>query len=665
MTNEEYLKKVITFEDGKLLCDGIEISIEEAEKIIKIQSRAMEETVYDYIQKNPDLGREEIASLSDTVIETQMRVAQSKIDVKDLDEYQDIRQDIAKAEEICDRALKLFAFKNKKVEKKEKKEKSTIIWKYQPADEDEYEPSPDEMVETGYDLLIKQIIILEFKKQFATADIDLISDEIEIYGNFADEFLIYIYHKDLEIYFQINENQQQFDGLKGNYIGSGLRINSMLIQTSLDAYSKKSSHTVKTAFSFDNIITMQIRFLKNTIKQEINYSLSKSIAKAEDRYAIAKFFMINFNLLMDKKTKKKLNNIMSKSTITIEDNQKDKINNQSEIVSIENKVEKQVEKIKEKAEIENYIKNEISLVFSIKEEQIKIDKKEVKKDKIFDIQVSGQRIILSYLESEVMLVSSTNTLGTGKNDIQNLEIKGEDVYDKIRKAVLASYSPMLNRQIENMFTNIRGKQNKKVAKSLETSLKEIVYDMLETKISNKDFKEKIDFIINELLRIDSISYEIVFELIDKVFANHFSNIFKNKKIYIHDNEFLPYSLFDVSKATLFKYKSAEESGDSLVERFENVQKYIKRLLALTETIKLIQEYKDIKFNFEYTIDQIENSIEKENELRRIADDLSEDNIIGGSSRKLLSLMDISISSKDQMFKFNLDEILAELSQANL
>ncbi len=665
MTNKEYLKKIITFVDGKLLCDGIEISIEEAEKIIQIQSKAMEEEVYDYIQKNPNLEREEIAELSDTVIGTNMRVAHAKIDVKDLDEYENVRKDIQKALEICDRALKIFAFKSKKVDKSNDKDKINIIWKNQPIDNPNYDPTIEEMIETSYDIILKELIFKEFEKQFATTDIDLKREEIEIYGNFTDEFLIYIYHKDLEIYFQINDNQGQFEGLKGNYIGSGLRINSMLIQTSLDSYSNKSGHTIKTAFSFDNIITMQVRFLKNSIKQEINYSLSKSISKAQERYFIASFFMNTFKLLMDRKTKRRLKNIISDSLLILE-----KKNNKDND-DIEESDDLKPDLIKEtdkKISNETYIKNQITKVFGIKEDQIKLEKKENKKDQLFDIQVSGQKIIISYLDSGVMFISSSNTLGTGKNDIQNLEVKGSDFFEKSEKAILASYVPVLNRQIENTFINVKGKKNKNIAQLLEAKLKEIVYSMIENKLSSKELKNKIDDIINDLLKIDSINYATIFEIIDKVFYNHFINFFKNEKIYIHDKEFLADKLFSESNATFYKYKNSEELGDSFVERLENVEKYIRRLFYLTKTIKLIQDYKDLKFASEIsdnTKDQIQISIEKENELRKIGDELSEDNILGVTSRKLLSLMDISISSKDEMFKFNLDEILSEFTQANL
>ena len=56
-----------------------------------------------------------------------------------------------------------------------------------------------------------------------------------------------------QIYFQIDKNLGLFEGLKGEFIASGLRVNSILMQTSLDNYTK-SSHTIKTAYTFNNII---------------------------------------------------------------------------------------------------------------------------------------------------------------------------------------------------------------------------------------------------------------------------------------------------------------------------------------------------------------------------------------------------------------------------
>lgn len=663
MNQQDYLNKVITFEDGKLLCDGEEISIEEAEKIIKIQSQAMEEQVYDYIQKNPEIDREELTELSDTVFETQMRVAQSKIDIRDLDEYQDIRQDIAKAEEICNKALKIFNFRNKKVSKSDLQNKNKIKWKRQ--NSDDYEPTVEEMFETGYEILLKEMVFVEFEKQFATADIKVERENIEIDGNFEDEFQIYVITKDIEIYFQINENKGYFEGLKGNYIASGLRVNSMLMQTSLDNYINKS-HTIKTAFTFDNVITMEIRYLKNTIKQEINYSLSKSIAKSQERFSIANFFMINFGLLLDRKTKRKLNNIMEESLRLTEESKKQKIKSEENADTDEVINESVIEKTEEVIQsVEEYLKGLLLKVFDLKEEQIRIDKKEVKKDQIFEAQISGQKINISILESGVVLVSSTNTLGTGKTDIQNFEAKGENINDKISNAVLASYIPILYRQIENILNTVKGKNSKKLAKDIEKNLKDTVFDMLENQLNIENFKNKLYFVLDNLIEIDSINYEIIFEIIDRVISNFFLNQFKDTFIEIQDKKQDISKIFSISNATLKKYQRSAEVGDTVFERFENIKKYINRLLSLIEMIKLIQEYKDIKFNSEYINENIEHSLKKENLMRSAADKLSEDNLLGGIARKLLALMDISLSAKDEMFKFNLDELLSELITTNL
>jgi hypothetical protein len=671
MNRQEILNKVITFEDGKLLCDGLEITIEDAQEIIRLQSKAMEEEVFDYIQNKPELETEEITSLSDTVINTQMRIAQSKIDVKDLDEYQDIRADIKKADEICDKALKIFNFKNKKVEKTIKE--SNIKWKNNDLNSNSNEPDIDEMFETGLELLIKFMIMSEFKKQFSTSDIEIREENIEIHGNLVDDFQIYIITKDIEVYFQIDKNLNLFDGLKGEYIASGLRVNSMLMQTSLDSYTK-SSHTLKTAYTFNNVITMEIRFLKNTIKQEINYSLSKSIAKSYDRFATANFFMINFGVLLDKKTKKKLNNIMKESIDTVEENKKIKEKNIQESIdensSTETQIQENANTIKEfdSNNYLNYVLDKLLIVFNLKVEQIKIEQKKLKNDEIFEIQASGQKIIISILESGVIFVSSTNTLGTGKTDIQNYEAKGETIKDKLSNAVLASYIPILNRQIENIFNNVKGKSAKKISKDIEKTLKESVFDMLENKLDAESFKDKVYFVIDRIINIDSLNYEPIFEIIDKITNNFFFNQFKESFIEIQDKKQDVNILFKIFKSTLEKYKFSMDSGDSLIERFDIVKKYSNRLLSLIQIIKLIQDYKNIKFNIE-NIDisntNIEQSIKKENEIRIIADNLSEDNLLGGTARKLLSLMDISLSSKDELYKFNLDEILSELITTNL
>lgn len=666
MNRQEILNRVITFEDGKLLCNGEEISIEEAQRIIQLQSKAMEEEVYDYIQNNTELETEDLTNLSDTVITTQMKIAQSKIDVKDLDDYQDIRKDIKRAEEICDKALSIFNFKNRKVKNEKIKNDIKIKWKYQPKDAEVYEPDIEEMIETGYELYIKGLILYEFSKQFSTTDIEVNEENIEIYGDLVNEFQVYIITKDIEIYFQIDRNFKQFEGLRGEFIASGLRVNSMLMQTSLDSYTK-TSHSLKTAYTFNNIITREIRFLKNTIKQEINYSLSKSIAKSYERFATANFFMLNFSPLLDKKTKKKLNEIINESVNNIEENKKTHPKDiiKSEQEDIINIIETK-NNILDAKEIQQIILNQVSSVFGINTEQIKIESRESKNNKTFEIQSLGQKILINIHDSEQLDVSSTNTLGTGKSDIQNYEVKGDNLQDKISKAVLASYLPILNRQIENIFNNIKGKTAKKISKEIEKTLKDSLLNMLENKLNNKLFKEKIDFVIDNIINIDSINYESVLEIIDKLINNFFINQFKDISIEIQNEVQNIDKIFNINKATLNKYNQSLETGDSLIERFDTVKKYFNRLLSLVDIIKLIQEYKNIKYSFEdYLEDYIERSLSKEYEIKKVAEHLSEDNLLGGIARKLLSLMDISLSSKDEMYRFNLDEILKELLSTNL
>ena len=97
-------------------------------------------------------------------------------------------------------------------------------------------------------------------------------------------------------------------------------------------------------------------------------------------------------------------------------------------------------------------------------------------------------------------------------------------------------------------------------------------------------------------------------------------------------------------------------GEDLVFIIEEIKKKFQRVLKAGKLITEITKY----------IDMLNNQIDKndieliEIKIKKIADDLSEDSYLGFTSRKILGLINISESSKDDLFKYNLEKITEQL-----
>ncbi|MBC7475810.1 MAG: hypothetical protein H7263_16120, partial [Candidatus Sericytochromatia bacterium] len=518
---QDYLKKVITFEGGKLLCDGLEISIADAEKIVQFQVRALEDSTADYIQSNPELERLDIDSFAETVNMTRMGVSSNKIKVRGLDQYYDVAKDILKGIEVCDHALKFFSMKNKPVVvNKDDNKLLNMKWSGNVNNYSDYDPSIQEITDAMIDLFFSELISTQFKKQFNNSDLIIGTRDIDAIGSLDTGINIFIRVNDIDIYFKIDENEGKIDNKTVKFIASELRVGEHILQIAINNISKNSNNNLKTAQTLDNIVIKEIRFLKNTIKQEIDFSLAQSISGSRDRLELANFFVKNYGLLIDKKTKKKLDNIIQSSEQIIRERKK--TSDSSNLLSEQFDLDVSIEKVDLDLDIKALLIDSISQNFDLEKDKVTINIKQMNENIIiYEIFISGQKILITS-NNEQVSVTSSNTIGTGKTDFHQSDIYGNNLIEKLKNAAFLSSIPLLNRQVENIANNIKGKEEKKYAKEIENIIKNILNLLID---NSQNIYFKIDKIRGYFLKlldntvfINSKLGEGLFEIIDKIIA---------------------------------------------------------------------------------------------------------------------------------------------------
>lgn len=663
---EDYLKKVITFEDGKLLCDGEEISIEEAERIVQLQVKAMEENAYQQIQDNPDLEREDIDRLADTVNETRINVAFNSVDVRGLEDYYETAKFIMDAHKVADRALSFFSLKNRKVKRvlEEPKKRIDVKWPGNIHNSPDYDPSIQEMSDVMTNMLFRELIFAQINKQFYNSELKIEYEDINALGSFATGFDVFIKNDVVDIYFRVDENEDKFENINGNFVASALRLGDFALQNTI-AQTTKKSNNLRVAQTLENVIIKEIRFLKNVIKQEINFSLEQSTSRVRDRLNIANFFITNFSLFMDTKTKKRLEKIIRDSKRLMEENTKNSISESSNdntdiLINDEKEVNTDI------SEISSFIKEKISENFSIEIDKVNMNVKNDKDFKSYEIFLSGQRILITVKDNEVSVISN-NTIGTGKTDFQKNNIYGKNIIQKLENACFMATIPLINRQIENIFNSIKIK-DKKLIKDSDLVSKNIINTLIE----NIDIKEKLEKIrlyvielIDKFMLIGDKISEAIFEIIDNIFVKINMQTFEYINSDVINKEQIENS-YSVSNGIYFKYNKMSNDNETFIDKLDEIKKVVNRFVYRNLLIIEIERYKEI---LSESTDNFEEKIltlsEQENKITTISDYLSEDIIMGGMARRLLSLMDSSMSAKNDIFKFNLDEIVIEMIKTNL
>jgi hypothetical protein len=642
--------KEITYQEDKLLIDGKEATIEEAESTLKKEILDFESSIKNFLLSNLNLKRSDIEQLSDTTIKTRMDIANNEINLFDFGEYFRTGNIIKKGISLVDEILsKLSSKKRNKVQKKLYKEEKSIFGDNINIDEINIdEIDVDKFIDMFSYELVSRLVYLEFKKQFHS-DLKIDKKKISIQWDFKKEFKVNIEIDNINIYFEIHRNDGSFDDINEEYIASGFKIGLLTLQDSSDDYLKYGNN-FRTAQTLENVITKEIRFLKTYIKSEIKY-LEDSIFSANKKLNLAYLFKEYFFPFMDKKQKNKLELIINKSEKILTESSNKKILTESELDNNNIEDNNEISDLINWDEIEDSVKKYLNEFFKTTLDNLSFDKEKQKDKKIFKLQLSGQKVDISIDNKERVFVSSINSIGVGKNDIKNLEILGNNLENKLYKASLNAYKPLLIRQTENILSNIKGKKSKIIAKEIEVSIKNLINDICDYKIDinkNTDYISDIVFdILDNLIYFDYKSSESIVILIDKILKIVYSQSFSHFSFLKLNN-----IEFNLSNDLI----KLNNDGEDLVIIIEEIKKKFQRILKAGKLITEITKYIDM------LNDQTDkNDIELiEIKIKKIADDLSEDSYLGFTSRKILGLINISESSKDDLFKYNLEKITEQL-----
>lgn len=638
--------KNIVYQDNKLLVDGKESTIEDAESELKKEVIDFENSIKDFLLSNLALKKEDIEKLSDTIIKTRMDLANNQINIFDFGEYFRTSKIITKGHELVDKILLNLNSKKKKITKIKKDEDLKIGWKYNYDNNPNYEPKLYEVLEMITTRLISDVVFWELKKQFHS-DLNIDKDKITVSGDFENEFVINIQVEKINISFKIDKNNGSFEDINELYIASSFKIGLLVLQDSSSNYLKYGNN-FRTAQTLENVIAKEIRFFKTYIKSEILY-LDESFFNAEKKLSLAYLFREYFSIFMDRKQKKQLDFIITNCENIIKEN-KQKIYEEQSFIEDKNSsdLEPKLEDI-DWNNIEINIKNSLNDLFYSSSDNIGFDIDSFKDKKIFKLHLSGQKVEILVDSNRRVFVSSVNSIGIGKNDIRNFEVLDEVFEQKIFKATLISYKPLLIRQIENIFSNIKGKKSKIIAREIEEIVKSFVFDVCDNNINVNNNIEKVSDTIFEILDsfvyFDRKSNEQIINLIDKLLKIIYSYSFRD---YVYNK------LKNVNFNLYQELSKLYDIDDDLVSITEGLKKKFQRILKAGKLITELNNYISI-------LDS--DSINKESfelKIKRIADDLSEDSILGFISRKILGLLNVSESSKDDLFKYNLEKITEQL-----
>ncbi|MFN8670782.1 MAG: hypothetical protein U0457_01710 [Candidatus Sericytochromatia bacterium] len=643
-SNYNYESKIITFEDGKLFCNGIEITYEEAEKIIKEQLKELDQLVEKKIETDLDLDKADIDELANLVVETKYKVSESTVKQLDLTEYYEAGEIIEKGLELCTRVLKPFLLKKLQISitiEENNKPEVILEWPNNINNDPNYEPSLQEQMEMGFIICIQEFIVLNFRVMFPIK-LDLTYKDIFVQTqNNNNDFLIEIKKDDLYITFSINYNDKIDETVSFKYIGAGLKIGEIKIQEPITEV-KNENNKFRYSQSIENIIIRQLRFLKNSIKEEVNYSLEKSLLRPKDRLKYALKIRESTIKIIDNKTLTKLNQIIEE----LEEKIKNEPSNQESFdIAQEMELINEDNENKKIEDLEIEIKTELLKIFDIKEEKSKFITKIENNNLYIETFLSNQKVIINVNNLNQITISSTNSIGTGKNDINELTIEGNNLEEKIKNIGFFAYLPIITRQIENIFSSIK---NKKVnLKDIEKILKDAFYIIKNQMPPQKKGEQLITDIFNIIENLEELDDKNIIQILNII-------DFILKELNYEMNLDIKIINFNYKENYITNsYKNYREMEDSIIEALSNLKKNINRIIKSNFLFRFIFD-----FNNE---DKIENIDYIEESIKKLSNDISEDILLGSYARKILSLMNISKLSRDSLFKNNLENIILDIN----
>lgn len=634
--------QIITFENGKLLCDGVEISIEEAEAIIKKQLEDLDKSVEDQIVNNPDISREEIDELSKIVVETKYKIGEKSLKTLDLQEYYDAEKLITDGLGLVTGVLKPFFTKKLQIDfnNQEKNDfRPNIKWLGNKDNNPDYVPSMEDMLETGFVLIVKEII-LKYVKVLFPSNLNLGFDDIFIKNHNTTSFEVEIKKDTLTIGFQIDQNDGSFGDTKISYIATNLQIGKIRVQEHKERLNKHSTDKFKAAQTLENLIMRELRFLKNFIKEEISYISEKSIQKISEKLAYSKKLKESCEKVLDSKNLAKLNDLITELEEKVKISKNTDSSNLHDSENIEDSDELKM------TNIENSIKNNLFKVFNTNNDQSKFITKKNRTDLFIETFLEGQKINIAILNLTEIRLSSFNSIGTGKTDLSNFDITGTDINEKIDNIGFFVYFPIIFRQIENSFSLIKSK--KISTKELEKNVKEAFFNLKnyskEKKIRLTEVYQEIEKAIDFIQEFEDKFIISFLDVLDYLFDALNYEFIKNLS-------FTTNSIYQKEKGLTSIYKASRGNEESIVESLSNVKKLLYRIFYSDFLAFEINNYKQQK--------EIEEN-KTEDKIKSISDKLSEDILVGSYARKILSLMNISVAGRNELFKNNLETLILDI-----
>lgn len=634
--------QIITFEDGKLLCDGVEISIEDAEKIIKSQLENLDKSVEDQVLSNTELSRSEIDELSKIVVETKYKVGETSLKTLDLQEYYDAEKIITEGLTLVTRVLTPFFTKKLQIDfniQSKSNQTDNIKWLGNKDNDSNYEPSVEDMLETAFVMLIKEIV-LKYCKVLFPSKLNITFDDILVENQSTNSFDVEIKKGVLSVFFEIDQNDGSFGDIKSSYIATNLHIGKLKVQEKKELINKYGIDKVKSAQTLDNLIMRELRFLKNFVKDEINYTAEKSIQKTIERLAYAKKIKESCESILDSKNLTRLNNLIE------ELEEKIKLNSSLTNDSLDFSEIIEVNEDTRMINLESTIKNNLFKVFNTNNDQSKFITKKIENNLFIETFLEGQKINISALNFNEIKLSSFNSIGTGKTDLVGFDVTGRSFDEKIENISYFVYFPIIFRQLENSFSFIK---TKKISiKDLDKNIKDSFFNL-------KNYTKEVEIRTIEVYQEMEKAFDFIQEFEDKFiisFLEVLDYLFESLNYeFIKQIPFLSDINYQQDKGLSSIYKKSRVDEFSIVESISEVRKLTYRIFYSDFLVFEINNYNKQK--------EIEEN-KTEEKIKSIADKLSEDILLGSYARKILSLMNTSVAGRNELFKNSLETIILDI-----
>jgi len=336
----------------------------------------------------------------------------------------------------------------------------------------------------------------------------------------------------------------------------------------------------------------------------------------------------------------------------------------------ENKIS--TRKIKQFSAIKTEIKNNNDTLEKIIKETNEIFTSNKNKSN-FKTELDENKVLISFeieelnlnLEIEDENILSIFVTSNNKEVYEQLNVFGKNLQERIKNSILFAYSIFIKNKIDSLLINTKKKKNQDLHKNIINTLENIskVLTAFSSEISEK-IKIIIDNILilfNLLISLDEKLVKDILDILDKILEEIHREIEGVNGIKLsYDKENTVLAVYNL-------LKSEETDITDIFEIFNELKKYIEMSLTSNILIQVLNYYKKEQFDEEKTLYSNEDRRLKlmsyEQIIKDLANILSEDITVGSCARKVLSIMDRSITLRDNILKKDLENIISEIIKA--